>query len=1127
MSSTNNHVASRTNPVAQSIPDGEAPRSVQRVRRRQLFSVAAVAGAVSLLGVATFASDFQPASAQATAPSSDIRGSYVYKPLKIGAGGFVTGLVINKTNDDLMFARTDVGGAYKWNAGTQSWRQMITVNAITNDTPPKLPTSYLRLTSEKRDNDYGVESIAITPADPKLVLLAVGNSIGDKLGRILRSTDGGETFVASTQRWSISGNEQTGGRVGAERLALDPANANVGFFATRRDGLLTTADGGATWQPVSSSEISSAIAPTSDTIGIRFAEYDPTSGVVGGKTKRAYFGVAGKGIYEYDSSTNTFTNIDSDRGFIYDVAIGSDGLLWVSVGTNIRVWDPATRTWSVRSPVVDRGFEQLITIDPKDPKRVFIAKGGISNGRFWRSLNGGQSWDALNIALAATTVPWLAKSGEENSMTAGRLVMNAKGELWFAQGAGMWRTTDLGDAEVTWNESSVGIEELVGTDIAAPLGGDPVTAVLDFHGFSHDNVDAYRSKMMIGTAIGANTGLDYSGGNPKFMVAAGAITNRADISCGYDNPCWGVSGYSTDGGQNWTPFTNRIQANANDPLRDGTYVLGGGTAMVSADAPNPNGAPTILWVPTNNRAPHTSKDFGQTWQQVPYFNGANTNYRTGFHRRVGDSDKVAGNTFYVNIRTPEGWRVATSRDGGATWKNGDVVGVSPYDDFDVLGQLRAVPGKSGHLFVSGALNGFFRSTDYGATAQKIASIRQVFSFGFGAPAPGASYPTIYAHGDVGGVWGVWRSVDEGATWQLIADYPLGLYDGITTVMGDMNRFGRVYMSIGGNGFVYGDDGGTPPPPPITTTSAPSTTTAAPTTTLAPTTTIAPTTTVVATSTTSTSIAATTTTAPATTATPTTTATTTIAATSTTAATTTSTTSPVATSTTLVTTTTLPTTTTRPATTTSSSVATTTTRPASTTSTAVVTTTTRPPTTTSTAAPTTTAASTTTTTRAAPTTSRPLATTTVPTTAAPTTAPPTTIPKGGCTENVLRNPGFENGLADWGTWANRERLVRDAKSGRFALRVGGRQQTFRVTAGEKLDVSVWAKVARAQGWSGVGIDFFDTEENVGGSKTVQITAKTFSKTAFTVTVPATATIGRVWAWSGSRVLTVDDWCVDPQ
>ena len=197
-------------------------------QHRMMKARSIFAGTLALLLVCSLL--FVQTSAQPTY-AADITESYTWKPLKIGGGGFVTGLVVHPTTTDLFYIRTDVGGAYRWNESTDTWSQMLLSDRVPNPTK----------------DDYRVESIAISRSNSQTVYVAVGEDHGSESGsgRILKSTNRGQSWSDSGQRWWMQGNG--GGRTGGERLAVDPNNGSVVYFGSRRQGLWRSTNGGDSW----------------------------------------------------------------------------------------------------------------------------------------------------------------------------------------------------------------------------------------------------------------------------------------------------------------------------------------------------------------------------------------------------------------------------------------------------------------------------------------------------------------------------------------------------------------------------------------------------------------------------------------------------------------------------------------------------------------------------------------------------------------------------------------------------------------------------------------------------------------------------------------------------------------
>ena len=81
---------------------------------------------------------------------------YRWQNIQIVGGGFVDGVIFHPSVKDLRYARTDMGGAYRWDAATRRWQPML----------DWVPYKDLNL--------MGIESIALDPSDASRVYLACG-----------------------------------------------------------------------------------------------------------------------------------------------------------------------------------------------------------------------------------------------------------------------------------------------------------------------------------------------------------------------------------------------------------------------------------------------------------------------------------------------------------------------------------------------------------------------------------------------------------------------------------------------------------------------------------------------------------------------------------------------------------------------------------------------------------------------------------------------------------------------------------------------------------------------------------------------------------------------------------------
>ena len=249
---------------------------------------------------------------------------------------------------------------------------------------------------------------------------------------------------------------------------------------------------------------------------------------------------------------------------------------------------------------------------------------------------------------------------------------------------------------------------------------------------------------------------------------------------------WSGGDFSADGGATWTA----MKLPAGEPY-------GAGVTALSADGG------TVLWAPEANSwaaepgTPVYSTDHGQTWTPV-------SGLAAGL---MPVADPVNPREFYAF--DPGSGTVLRSTDGGASFTPaaaGLPAGVGS-EQSSSLPQLHTVPGRAGDLWLTAGDGALWHSTDAGGAFSKVGSVAAVATLGFGKAAPGTAYPAIYLVGVVGGVQGIFRSADEGASWVRInTDAQQWGWTG-QVITGDPHRFGRVYLGTNGRGIQYGGPAG--------------------------------------------------------------------------------------------------------------------------------------------------------------------------------------------------------------------------------------------------------------------------------------------------------------------------------
>ena len=134
---------------------------------------------------------------------------YKYKNLPIPGGGYVTGFLYHRQKKDVLYARTDIGGTYRFDAETQQWISLI---------------SHVSMRA--------------------MLYIACGIN-AEKSGVLAVSEDYGEHFRYEKMPVMVHGN--LNGRGTGERLIVDRRNPRKLYYASQQEGLWVTENQGREW----------------------------------------------------------------------------------------------------------------------------------------------------------------------------------------------------------------------------------------------------------------------------------------------------------------------------------------------------------------------------------------------------------------------------------------------------------------------------------------------------------------------------------------------------------------------------------------------------------------------------------------------------------------------------------------------------------------------------------------------------------------------------------------------------------------------------------------------------------------------------------------------------------------
>lgn len=342
--------------------------------------------------------------------------AYRWRNAVIGGTGFVTGVLFHPTTPGLAYARTDIGGAYRWDAPTARW------------TP---------LTDHLGWDDWnllGVEALAVDPAHPDRLYLALGTYAQSWAGNgaVLRSEDRGATWTRTDLTVKLGANED--GRGMGERLLVDPRDSDTLWLGTRHDGLLKSTDRGATWAaaagfpatPSASGQGVSLLVAAGRALYAGWADGDGGASAVG--LYRTTDGTTWEAVPGQPTGTAAKIPVraayDRHARELYVTYADAPGPNGQSDGS-VHKLATGTDRWTEVTPVPPGGGDTFgyggVAVDARRPGTVVVS----TNNRWtavdtlYRTTDGGRSWTSLKDSAVFDVSETPSSSGAATSRSSG------------------------------------------------------------------------------------------------------------------------------------------------------------------------------------------------------------------------------------------------------------------------------------------------------------------------------------------------------------------------------------------------------------------------------------------------------------------------------------------------------------------------------------------------------------------------------------------------------------------------------------------------------------------------------------------------------------------------------------
>lgn len=550
-----------------------------------------------------------------------------------------------------------------------------------------------------------------------------------------------------------------------------------------------------------------------------------------------------------------------ELGYSCDAGKVTDGHV---VRYDIKTFEPKdiTPDWENRTvpeypgaqaPCLHLGFSG-IDVCPEKPGLLVCSTIRKSKGdSIYRSLDYGDTWQEIlhDLDVGEVAIRTSYMKPEYNSrhsmvhwMSDLKIDPNDPQQAWFNTGSGVFRTRNLLSDKVVFTDWSDGVEETVHINVYAPPKGEVLLLDIlgDLGGFAFRELDKPCENSFAdaeGNRYVTCLNADYSDLDPNLV----AVTPRGN----WTGLTKGGLILSKDNCRSFErlamPFGLSEELDEALHRMERPNVNSGWVAM------SPDGRNIVWSVARGNRLPLqlvvASQDQGKSFRLVKIFDLEGRQRTEGGFKAF--SDRMRSDLFYG---FGEKGQLYVSVDGGAAFREVALVGHTRYRDprknldlapdgdtlrennlendftgdtlrdvdFSIVDcadptEVRGESGKSGVFYVAAGKEGLWKLTFHFSSAWLCKAERlgdpkdSFYHLGLGLLRPDGDYyaeeKALYVSGNIDGVYGFYRSLDQGRSFQK-CNTDKQCFGDVNSIDGDKRVFGRFFIGTGSRGVLYGE-----------------------------------------------------------------------------------------------------------------------------------------------------------------------------------------------------------------------------------------------------------------------------------------------------------------------------------